>query len=185
ATSRKALEGLEAVLLGKRESFVMDYSCDTPLGLGYFRMTITPLAYGNARVAIVHTDITDLQHSKEEDFKRLRQFARRLIKAQEEERQRISREIHDDLGHRIGLLSFSVRQIIKQHSNDLASSKRDLNKILDGFNDFSTALRHLSHCLYPPPLQYLGIRAALNSLSAEFEKTSGIHVELVIPIDVP
>jgi len=91
-TSRRALVGIEAVLKGKAPSFSMDYSCQTRSGLAYFRMSVTPVAYGNARVAISHTDITDLRISKEEEFKRLREFARRLINAQEEDRQRLSRE---------------------------------------------------------------------------------------------
>jgi signal transduction histidine kinase len=185
ATSRKAVAGIEAVLKGKIASFAMDYSCQTSAGLAYFRMNVTPIAYGNARVAIAHTDITDLQLSKEEDFKRLRQFARRLIHAQEEERQRISRELHDDLGHRIALMSFSVRQIMKQHPKNFASGMRDLNKIVDGITDLSTAMRNLSHCLYPPQLQYLGIKGALKSLSEEFDKTYGIHIDLVVPEEAP
>src|SRR5215831_722311 len=109
-------------------------------------MNVTPIIYRDARVAIAHTDITDMQVSKEEDFQRLQQFAQRLINVQEEERQRISREIHDDLGHRIALLSFSLRQIIKQHEKDSASTAPGLNKILDGLTEFSKALRNLSHC---------------------------------------
>lgn len=185
ATPRKVLLGIESVLKGKASSFALNYSCTLPTGTAYYRMNVTTVAYGHARVAVAHTDITDLRLSKEEDFKRLRQFARRLIHAQEEERQRISREIHDDLGHRLALLSFSVRQVIKQHPKSFNASARELNKILDGFNEFSAALRNLSHFLYPPPLQYLGIRAALKSLSDEFEKTYGIHVELILPPEAP
>ena len=123
-TPRKVLLGIESVLKGKASSFALNYSCALPLGMAHYRMNVTPIAYGHARVAVAHTDITDLRLSKEEDFKRLRQFARRLIHAQEEERQRISREIHDDLGHRIALLSFSVRQVIKQHPQELQRKHR-------------------------------------------------------------
>jgi two-component system NarL family sensor kinase len=163
----------------------MDYSCQTPEGMTHFRMSVIPVVFGLARAVVEHTDVTDLQHSKEEDFKRLQEFARRLIHAQEEERQRISQEVHDDLGHRIALLSFQVRQIIEQHSKNPSASIRDLHKILDGINDFSTGLRNLSHNLYPPALRYLGIKAALQSLSKEFEKAYGIQVDLVLPATVP
>jgi len=184
-TSRRALVGIEAVLKGKAPSFSMDYSCQTRSGLAYFRMSVTPVVYGNARVAIAHTDITDLRISKEEEFKRLREFARRLINAQEEERQRLSRELHDDLGHRIALLSFSVSQVIKQHSKNTPVSVRDLNKILEGITDFSIAVRNLSHHLCPPSLHYLGIGAALKSVAEEFEGVYGIRVELVVPSETP
>jgi signal transduction histidine kinase len=184
-TSRKALAGIEAVLKGKTRFFSMDYEDRAPSGLAYFRMNVTPIVYGKARLLIAHMDITALQTSIEEDVKFLRQFTRRLIHAQEEERQRISREIHDDLGHRIALMSFSIRQMMKQHPKTFASTMADLNKVLDGITDFSAALRNLSHGLYPPPLQYLGIKPALMSLSDEFERTSGIRIDLLVPADAP
>jgi two-component system, NarL family, sensor kinase len=184
-TSRRALLGIEAVLKGKVPSFSMDYSCQTRWGLAYFRMSVAPVVYENARVAIAHTDITDLRISKEEEFKRLREFARRLINAQEEERQRLSRELHDDLGHRIALLSFSVSQVIKHHSKNTPVTIRDLNKILEGITDFSIAVRNLSHHLCPPSLRYLGIGAALKGAVEEFEGVYGIRVELAIPPETP
>jgi len=184
AASRKALGGIESVLKGKSPFFSMDYSLHTPSGLAHFRMNANRIDYGDVCVAISHINISDLKLSKQEEFKRIRQFARRLINAQEDERQRISRELHDDLGHRIALMSFSVRHIIKQHSKSSAAT-RDLNKILDGISDFSTALRNLSHSFYPPHLRYLGIRSAVKALGEEFEEAYGIHVDLELPEETP
>jgi signal transduction histidine kinase len=184
-TSRKALAGIQAVLKEKTPSFFMDYSCDTPLGPAYFRMSVTPIMYKNARVAITHTDITDLQLSKEKDFKRLKQFARRLINAQEEERQRISREIHDDIGNRIALMSLSLRQVMKQSSERLGFSVHDLDPVLDGITELASTLRNLSHSLHPAPLRCLGIRAALKSLRDGFEKKYGIEMDVVLPREMP
>jgi signal transduction histidine kinase len=184
-SSRKALAGIHAVLKGKTASFSLDYACQMPLGPGYFRMTVTPVAYRNARAAVVHTDITDLQLSREKDLKRLQQFARRLINAQEEERQRISRELHDDIGNRIALLSLSLRRSIKESPEASDLRKHELSKVLDGITDLSAALRNLSHCLHPAPLRCLGIRPALKSMQDGFEKTYGIRMDLVIPPDVP
>jgi signal transduction histidine kinase len=179
--SRKALLGIHAVLKEKTSSFSMDYASRTPSGPTHFRMTVIPFSYANARVAIIHTDITDLQLAKEKDSKQLQQFAQRLIKAQEEERQRISRELHDDLGNRIALMSLSLRRILKERPEDFRSSSSELDKILQGITDLSTSLRNLSHCLHPPHLHYAGINAALRSLRDGFEKTQGIPMDLVLP----
>jgi signal transduction histidine kinase len=181
--SRKALTGIHAVLKEEISSFDVDYACNTPSGPAYFRMDVTPITYRNARAAIIHTDITSVRLSKEEDFKRLQQFARRLIDAQEKERQRISRELHDDLGNRIALMALSVRQIMKQYSKN--SGTRELDKILTGITDLSTALRNLSHHLHPPHLQYSGINAALMSLREGFESTHGIQMDVVVPAKPP
>ncbi len=185
AACRQALNGIQAVLKEKTSHFAMDYDCDTPLGVAYFRMRVSPIAYADARVAISHTEVTDLQAWKEGELKRLQQFARRLINVQEEERQKLSREIHDDLGHRIALMSFSVRQLIKEHAKQLGSSVRDMTKILDGITEFSTALRDMSHWLHPAPLRYLGIPAALKSLRTGFEETYAIQMDLVVPSEMP
>jgi signal transduction histidine kinase len=157
----------------------MDYACETPAGRAYFRMNVTPIAYRNARVAIAHTDITYLQLSKERDLVRLQQFARRLINAQEEERQPISRELHDDVGNRMALMALSVRQVMKQNPD--SASLKELEKVLAGIADLSTAVRNLSHGLHPPQLQYIGINSSLLSLRDGFEKTYGIQMELVVP----
>jgi signal transduction histidine kinase len=176
------------VLKEKTPSFAMDYACQTPSGPAYFRMNVTPIAYKNARVAISHTDITNLQLAKIKDSNRLQQFARRLIHAQEEERRRISREIHDDLGSRIAFMSFSVRRMIEQSPKDTESAAvtlAELNRVVEGLGDLAAALRDMSHQLHPPSLQYVGIGGALKSLRKVFEDTYGIQVEVVVPAKTP
>ena len=181
ADAREALSGIRAVLKEKVQSFTMDYACHTPVGQAYFRMLVTPISYRDARVAIAHMDITELQLSRDRSFSRLQEVGRRLINAQEEERQRISRELHDDMGNRIALLAFSVRDIMKQRSKNSGSSMHQLNQVISNLTDLSNALRNLSHCLHPPLLQYLGIGAALKMLCEEFGKTRGIRVDVVVP----
>jgi signal transduction histidine kinase len=183
--SRRAFLGIQDVLKRKTSSFGMDYTCQTPTGLAYFRLRATPIVYADARVVISHSEITDLHHKKETDFKHLQQFARRLIHAHEEERQRLSREMHDDLGNKIALMSFLLRRVTKEHSKKLGPALRDSMKIQDGMAELSTSLRDLSHGLHPAPLRYLGIPAALKSLCDGIEDTCGIQVELAVCGDLP
>src|SRR5262249_29884536 len=161
ADSRKALAGIQRVLKSEVPFFSMDYTSHVSGGLAHFRMIATRVDYKDAQVLIAHTDITDLQRSKEEDYERLQQFARRLISAQEGERQRSGGEIHDDIGNRMALMSLSIRQLIKDRWKSPSASARDLDKILHGIPDLSIALRNLSHWLHPPSLRYLGVGAAL------------------------
>ncbi|HYR84199.1 MAG TPA: sensor histidine kinase [Terriglobia bacterium] len=183
ADAREAHNGIRAVLKEKAQSFSMDYACHTPTGPAYFRMVVTPISYRDARVAIAHMDITELQLSRDKSFRRLQEVGRRLIHAQEEERQRISREIHDDLGNRIALMAFSVRDIMKQRSKRSGSTTHQLSEVIDNLTDLSNALRNLSHCLHPPLLRYLGIGAALKTLCEEFKKTRGIRIDVVVPAE--
>jgi signal transduction histidine kinase len=184
-TSRRALIGIQAVLNRETTVFALDYACQMPSGLAFFRMSVAPIAYFNARAAVVHTEITDLQFSKERGSRRHQQFAQRLMNAHEAERQRLSQEMHDDLGNRVALINFAVRRAIRENPEDLASGRNELNKILAAVTDLSTALHEFSHRLYPPSLQYAGIRAALKSVQEEFEKIDRIKVDIAVPSALP
>jgi signal transduction histidine kinase len=184
AVSRKALSGIQQVLAGKTASFTMDYKCSTEQGIRCMRMGVTPIVGGIARLAIAHTDVTDLKLSKQKNPKRLQEFARQLIRAQEEERQKIAREIHDAVGNRIAMLSLTVHQTEKKLS-DAGGSSRELDKVLEGISNLSNVLRNLSHWLHPPALRYLGIGPALKALQDDFEKAYSIRIDLDVPQDLP
>jgi signal transduction histidine kinase len=173
--ARKARAGICAVLGNTLTHFEMDYACPVPSEPALFRMNVTPIAVGSARAAIVHTDVTEIELSKH----RLQQFARRLIYAQEDERQRISRDLHDDFGNRIALMALSIRRLIKERPAGFP--QRDLEQILAGITDFSAGLRNLSHDLHPAQLEYVGLHAALLSLGDVLRKTSGIELDVIVP----
>ena len=181
--SDRALDGIHAVLTQRAPSFAMNYACTTSSGPSTFHMAVSPITYEDARVAIAHTEIGDVRRLNDKNFRLLQQFARRSINAQEEERRRISREIHDDIGNRIALMALSIRQIIKQNCENQNAS--ELNKIIDQIVDLSAAMRDLSHRLHPPLLRYVGIKVALKSLCDSFEKTHGIPTELIGVEELP
>ena len=185
ADSRTALRGIENVLKQRASSFAMDYRCPTPSGPACFHMEVVPIAYMGARAVVVHTDVTGTKLSNEQNIKLLQQFALRLINAQEEERQRISQEMHDDLGNRIALMALSIRHIIKQYSVDPNSTLSELHNIFQQIMDFSTVVRELSHGLHPLLLRHAGIKAGLKSLREKFEKTHGIRMHLVVAEELP
>jgi signal transduction histidine kinase len=184
-TSNKALTGILQVIKEEVPAFTMDYTCQTPAGPAHFRMNATQIHYRSARVAISHTDITDLEVSKRKDYERVQKFARRLINAQEEERQRISREIHDDLGGRIAFLAFSVRQIAAQRPKNFGCIEAELNKVVDGLTDLATGLRDLSHSLHPPSLRYVGVGGAVKSIAKAFQENYGIAIDVRVPKELP
>jgi two-component system, NarL family, sensor kinase len=177
AAARKAVAGILDVLNGKASSFVMDYTCDGPAGRTRYRMAADAITHSTARVVIAHANVTDLQSKSIQDF------ARRLMRAQEDERRIISREIHDDVGNRLALVSLSLRKIM-QRSSDIATAN-ELDKVLESITDLSGILRNLSHGLDPAPLRHLGIRAALKSLLDGFQQTYGVHMDVVIPPEMP
>ena len=181
--ARTALRGLEAVLKQKIPSFAMDYECSTPSGAVCFHMSVTPMHYQNAPVVIIHTETTTSNCSKNKSNNLPQEFAQRLINAQEDERRRISQEMHDDFGNRIALLALSVRHLLKVSKDN--PTLQHLCSVYEQLLDFAAATRELSHGLHPIVLRYAGITAALNYLRQNFEKSHDIQMDLEIAAELP
>jgi len=196
--SHRIRSGIEAVLRKEMASFAMDYACNTSTGHCCIRMNATRFTYQNASVAITHTDITDLHSSdpqrvqveqrladlQEQERKRRVHRAGLLVEAQEQERRRISQEIHDDLGNRIALIVFSIRKTIKE-ARKPSEAGHEFRQILADVMDLSCALRDISHSLYPPSIRYGGIDGALKTLAQHFEQTHRISVQTLLPKELP
>jgi signal transduction histidine kinase len=183
--SRKALAGIQAVLKQRSSSFAMEYVCDTPCGPIAFHMDVLPISFKEARVVIAHRQVTGPHLSSPQNVALLQQFALRLIHAQEEERHKISSEIHDDLGSKVALMALSVREIIENEKDHSCSHAHDLHRVLDEIITLSTALRDLSHGLQLPLLRYAGIKPALKWLCEKFERAGRTHLDVEISGEVP
>lgn len=117
-------------------------------------------------------DITDRKRLEET----LREVGGRLISAQEEERSRVARELHDDVNQRMAVLSIQLEQL--QHDlpgpSDLSERFR---KLQDQVQEISKDIHGLSYRLHPSKLDYLGLGAALRSLCAELQEGGKLHIE--------
>jgi signal transduction histidine kinase len=96
---------------------------------------------------------------------RLRHLSGRLITAQEEERSRIARDLHDDASQRLALLAIELDQLQAQ---SLADSARSL----------SADLHQMAHQLHPAILDQLGLLPAARRFAAELAARHGVTVEV-------
>jgi PAS domain S-box-containing protein len=97
-------------------------------------------------------------------------LSRKLIKAQEEERQRIARELHDDVGQRLTLMSVELERLC---SGSDSSFQRLIQGLLNQARAISDSLHNMSHNLHSAGLDVLPLSALLKTLCREFrEKTS-------------
>ena len=112
----------------------------------------------------------ELHRTREE----LRALAGRLFTSQEEERKRVARELHDDIGQRLAALEIDIERL----RGDLPPAPEDVQSALTGLrvrmSDLSNAVRKLSHQLHPSNLEHLGLAAALKSLVEEFGNRRGM-----------
>jgi PAS domain S-box-containing protein len=106
----------------------------------------------------------------------LANVSRKLIEAQEQERTRIGRELHDDIGQRLALMAIELQQL---HENslilpDVRSRMGELHKQISGI---AADIQSLSHELHSAKLQYLGIAAAVRGFCREFGQQQKVEID--------
>ena len=97
----------------------------------------------------------------------LRQLTSHLFTVQEEERQKIARELHDDISQRLSLVELVMDGAMSGPPGEMASRSKEVRQELQGL---STDVRVISHQLHPAILIDLGLSAALKALVTEFGK---------------
>lgn len=112
----------------------------------------------------------------------------RLIAAQEEERARIARELHDDLSQRMAMLEIGLDQLKQKLPASSPLVKKQLEDINHIANEVSSYIHHLSHRLHPSKLQNLGLVATLHGLCKELSEQYNLKVHFTyhnIPRMIP
>jgi signal transduction histidine kinase len=101
-------------------------------------------------------------------YERIRDLGGRLLGAQETERSRIARWLHDDLGQQAALLSIDL-QLLSNIDPDRAEDSRKLTtSALDRTQNIARSVHDLSHSLHPAKLRLIGLVASLSSLRRDF-----------------
>jgi signal transduction histidine kinase len=101
-----------------------------------------------------------------------RNWARDLIGVQEEERRRISQELHDDLGQRLALLEIKIHHLER---NCLPTDvTKGLRAVRDIVADLDRDIHRICYELYPVVLEKLGLIVALRCLCRDFSESSEI-----------
>jgi PAS domain S-box-containing protein len=109
----------------------------------------------------------------------LASVSRRLIEAQEQERSRIARELHDDIGQRLALLAIKLAQLqlSPPNSSELSSCIGELQKQT---SEIAADIQSLSHELHSSRLQFLGIAAAIRGFCREFGEQQKVEIDCKI-----
>ena len=116
-------------------------------------------------------DITERKRTEkvlQESERKLRHLASRLLSAQEDERKRLSRELHDELGHALLTLKLQIASVEEQLSPQQIALKNEINKILKSVGSTIEEVRRLYLDLTPGDLEDLGLTVALRSLIEDF-----------------
>jgi signal transduction histidine kinase len=136
------------------------------------------MAVNNALVSEVSKRI-DSEQSLEANRRDLRLLASQLLHLQEEERKRISRDLHDDINQRLALLSIDIEMLEQQLSNAPVGTVSTVHAIQDRIVGLSEDVRRLAHQFHPSILDDLGLSIALRRLVDDFQARTGIDARFI------
>jgi PAS domain S-box-containing protein len=100
-----------------------------------------------------------------------------LIEAQEQERSRIARDLHDDICQRLALLSMEIEQANRASNGSVAATKPNLAIIQKHCAEIATDVQTLSHQLHSATLDCLGVVAAIRAFCGELSRQHQVSVE--------
>ena len=109
------------------------------------------------------------------------ELSRQLLKAQEEERRRISRELHDETGQGLMVLRFQLEMLAGEASSP--ANKAKIEESLDLLDRTIEGLRRTIARLSPRLIEELGLVAAIRREAELVSKRSGIHAHVELPDD--
>jgi PAS domain S-box-containing protein len=135
-------------------------------------MTLIRLGEEYVFSAFLH-DITERKRAEA----LLRQLPCEILRAQELERKRVARELHDSVGQSLTLAKIRI-QSVEQMLPEAESAHEQTVKVRNLLGDCIEELRRIAHNLMPSELEDLGLIAAVRNLCAEFSSGGGIKVKL-------
>ncbi len=122
----------------------------------------------------IRTAHAALEQNREE----LRALAARLLTAQEEERRRVSRELHDDLSQKLAMLMLEMETLERNLPLPHLQILEQLRSFRERASELSDDARNLAHRLHPSILEDLGLSVALRSHVSDFSSRERIQVRL-------
>jgi signal transduction histidine kinase len=171
--ARQALVGMEEVLHGKQERFEMEWSHLRSATLQWSLMTVTPLSNHVNGLVVSYVDITARKQAEEERL----ELSGRLIRAQEDERSRLARELHDDFNQRLAVLAIDLERTAAIISDSPLQATRQLHELWNRVSEIGTDLHSLSHRLHSSTLDSLGLVLGVSSFCGDFTEQQGIQVD--------
>ena len=129
---------------------------------------------GNAeRMLGVSLDITDRKLAEEA----LSCMNRRVIEAEERERDRIARDLHENIGQRLALLAIAIEQLKTDFPHHAVELLDRMDAVWRNTLEILTDVKASAHELYSPRLVYLGIAAVMRTFCEEFGERKRVKID--------
>src|SRR5262249_35238086 len=134
-----------------------------------------PLMSGNSFAGCfgIYQDITERVESEA----KLLALRNRVTRAQDEERAHVARELHDNIGQRLALLSLRLAELQKAAQNAAPSLAAGLEAARQLNEDICMDAHRLSHRLHPSQLAYIGLTKSIAALCEEFARQKSLQID--------
>lgn len=134
-------------------------------------ISLSPMTAGGQRHVIgIVRDVTERRE--------LRAFGAGALRAAEEERQRIARELHDDTAQRLAALMLLLR--VAGQIEDREERDRWIERVREEIAEAAEAVRRIARGLRPPALDEVGLALALDSLVRSLRRAHSLDIELAV-----
>jgi PAS domain S-box-containing protein len=113
----------------------------------------------------------------------IRQLSIDLVQVQEEERRRFARELHDGLSQLLTTLKINTELALKHAEDDPAVARKHLREVIALAGEAQTEAKQIAYDLRPAILDDFGLKAAIGVHVTNFERRTGIGVDLHMPLE--
>lgn len=135
-------------------------------------ISLGPKSEGATKLHGFMIDVSERKRAEEA----LKDLGGRLIAAQEEERRRVARELHDDFNQRLAVLSLELEQLGQKIQKPLGL-RESVKRVQAQAQEIAAEIHRLSYKLHPSKLDHVGLAAAVKSLCAELTESGKLKVE--------
>lgn len=131
-----------------------------------------PESEGTTKLHGFMIDVSERKRAEEA----LKDLGGRLIAAQEEERRRVARELHDDFNQRLAVLSLELEQVGQKIQKPI-SLRENVKHLQAQAQEIAAEIHRLSYKLHPSKLDHVGLAPAVKSLCTELTESGKLKVE--------
>jgi signal transduction histidine kinase len=147
--------------------------CEVDVGERIFEQKWCPTYADDALVVRLFAhDVTDRARAEQA----IQRLARRVVTAQEEERHRVSRELHDEAGQALTALKISLQLILAELPPEASAAAADLAKAVALVDTTRERIRALARGLRPPTLDAVGLNLGLEDACRSFAEHTGLDI---------